>query len=360
MKRAGVRIHHGGAATAHVSRWPTSSAVAPLTNTSAGCATPTVGAAAYWSAGSRHSSRLRESVVCRPACTPLLLPDGAEYELLQRAGEAGVGGALVATALLVWFYLALAVMARVWAGTEPVDVAGAPPQSGVATVDTVIWLALAVVGFEICTTANNRLRSAGRPMAIAVAAVAGCAAVIWFADHLGATGGFRLAPTEFGFIVSEFFGESGGIWILISSLLGNAAALIVLIFAAARIGCRQLETATLLRPSRWTTTTAVAVPAAVLGAAASDWVGGIIADVWPMLLLTLYLLVAYASSQIPGCPELIWWIRALTAALLAAVLVLPLLDYGTLRATWPAVIAAALVGLAFAVGSWLTPVPDQT
>ena len=133
MKRAGCAEYAVGvAATAHVSRWPTSSAVAPLTNTSAGCATPTVGAAAYWSAGSRHSSRLRESVVCRPACTPLLLPDGAEYELLQRAGEAGVVGVLVAAALLVSFYLALAVLARVWSGTAPVDMAGEPPRSGPA------------------------------------------------------------------------------------------------------------------------------------------------------------------------------------------------------------------------------------
>ena len=72
---------------------------------------------------------------------------------------------------------------------------------------------------------QRRLRSAGRPMAMAVAVLTGCAGVLWLADHLGATGGFRFAPTGLGSIVSGFFGESGAVWIVVSSLLANAAAL---------------------------------------------------------------------------------------------------------------------------------------
>jgi hypothetical protein len=267
-------------------------------------------------------------------------------------------GVLVATALLVSFYLGLAVLARVWSGTPPVDMADQPPQSGPAIVDTVMWLAVAVAGFEICTTANSRLRSAGRPMAMAVAGVTGCAAVLWLADHLGATGGFRFAPMGLGPIVSEFFGESGAVWIVVSSLLANAAALFVLIAVAARIVRRQLEAATLQRPSRLATTTAVALPAAVLAAVATtEWAGTIVNGVWPILLLTLYVLVAHASVQIPGSGEFSWWTSAFAATVLAAVALLPLLAYGTLAAAWPTVAAAALVGVAFAIGWWQTRQP---
>lgn len=278
------------------------------------------------------------------------------WQLTVRA-VAAIGGVLIAVALLVWFYLALAVIARVWSGSAPVDIAGEVPLSGLATVDTVVLLAIAVAGFEICTTANSRLRSAGRPMAIAVAVVAGCAIVIWCADHFGATGGFRFAPTGFAMIVSEFFGESGAVWIIVSSLLGNAAALIVLTSAAARIGRRQLEAVTLQQPPRWGTTLAVAVPAALLAAVTTTGWGSVIPGVWPLLLLTLYLLVAHASSQLPGNGGLSWWIWAFVAGVLAVVVVVPLLDYGTLAAAWPAVIAATLVGLAFAIGWWLTRRP---
>jgi hypothetical protein len=267
-------------------------------------------------------------------------------------------GVTVATALLVSFYLGLAVLARLWSGTPPVDMAGDPPQSGPVMVDTVIWLAVALAGFEICTTANARLRSVGRPMAIAIAAVTGCAAVLWLADHLGATGGFRFAPMGLGSIVSDFFGESGAVWILVSSLLANAAALVVLSTVAARIVSRQLEIATLQRPSRLTTTTAVAVPAALLAAVTTtEWGATIINGGWPILLLTLYLLVAHASVKIPGSGEFSWWASAFAAMVLAAVALLPLLAYGTLSAVWPTVAAAAVVGVAFAVASRLTPEP---
>lgn len=267
-------------------------------------------------------------------------------------------GVLVAAALLVAFYLGVAVLARVWSGTTPVDMAGDPPRSGPAIMDTVLWLAVAVAGFEICTTANSRLRSAGRPMAMAVAVLTGCAGVLWLADHLGATGGFRFAPTGLGSIVSGFFGESGAVWIVVSSLLANAAALLLLTSAAARTGCRQLEAATLQRSSRLTTTTAVTVVAAVLaGLAITDWGGTMVNGVWPILLLTLYVLVAHASVQIPGSGEFSWWISAFAAAVLAAVALLPLLAYGTLSAAWPTVTAAAVVGVAFAIGWWQTRQP---
>jgi hypothetical protein len=89
----------------------------------------------------------------------------------------------------------------------------------------------------------------------------------------------------------------------------------------------------------------------------TEWGATIINGGWPILLLTLYLLVAPASVKIPGSGEFSWWASAFAAMVLAAVALLPLLAYGTLSAVWPTVAAVAVVGLAFAVASRLTPEP---
>jgi hypothetical protein len=55
---------------------------------------------------------------------------------------------LAAFGLLVFFYVALAVLARVASGTEPVGIGTSAPSSELGPVAVVIPLAIGLAGFE--------------------------------------------------------------------------------------------------------------------------------------------------------------------------------------------------------------------
>lgn len=75
----------------------------------------------------------------------------------------------------------------------------------------------------------------------------------------------------------------------------------------------------------------------------------------PLLLLVVYVLVAEANSQILGEDTAAWWLRIYVPAVLAAVVLLPLLnaDFAA-YSVWPLAITVVLVMLASAAASPFT------
>lgn len=124
-----------------------------------------------------------EDVPHRSTC--LTLPGST-----RRRVVAVICAVFAGAAALIVFYLALAVVAKVLGGTEPMQVGQEPAPAGIETIATVLPLGLTMVGIEVVTTANSRLRSAARPMGLALAAGMACTAWVWTADQVGTTGGF--------------------------------------------------------------------------------------------------------------------------------------------------------------------------
>jgi hypothetical protein len=138
----------------------------------------------------------------------------------------------------VYFYIALAVLAKVLAGTAPVETGTSAWTSVAAGATTIIFLGLAAVGFELPTTAGNRSRSVAAPLGWALGAMGAFAALTLLATNLGATGGFRLEATDLSVIVLEMFGDSGVLWMIAGGAALWAAALLALTWAVLRVARR--------------------------------------------------------------------------------------------------------------------------
>lgn len=258
-----------------------------------------------------------------------------------------VAGVLVAAAGLIWFYLALAILARVASGTDPVAVGDVPAPVGFDAVATLLPLTLTVLGFEAVTAANRHVRSVGVPMAVGLAVVAALAMLVWSADHFGYGGGFRFGAEHFGDTVLEYFGSAGSWWLTAAAIAAHAAGLMLLMTMAARVAHRQLETTLEVRLTWLPFVLVVFVVAALTVLLINNW-DVQLRLVALILLLAMYQFVALAFSRVSGNSTVAWWTRVALAALLGAVILLPLLDTGFKpHAVLPLVVTAVLVAAAY-------------
>jgi hypothetical protein len=257
---------------------------------------------------------------------------------------AQVATVLAAFGLLVFFYVALAVIARMASGTAPIE----PSMKLAATPATAEWgpaalmisLAIAFAGFEIPTIVSNRLRSVRRPLGCAIALVALCAAVAWVATNVGSTGEFRYDAVDLVLIASEMFGGAGSLWLLAATIAQAVAALLVLVWGATRV----------VRPPAAGSLWPLAVTAVVIGplalAVSSGWIDAA-AKLWGVagiLLLVVYVLAAQSNSRLDESDTTWWALFALMGLVLAVVIFLT----GAGESWWPIGIAAAIVGAAAA------------
>ena len=252
---------------------------------------------------------------------------------------------LAAFGLLVFFYLALAVIAKSASGTAPVE---SPIQMGATAASAewgpaavVVTLAVAVAGFEIPTTASDRLRSVGRPLGYAMALVALCATTAWIATNIGTTGDFRYDAVDLAPAAAVMFNLTGGVWLLLlAPIAQTVAALLVLVWGASRVA-RPFHAAS---PLPWAVT---AVATMALALAVSIGWGDAAAKLWGvggLLLLVIYLLAAQANSRLDDSNTLAWAVFALMGSALAIVVFLK----GVGQGWWPIGVAAVIVAAAAA------------
>jgi hypothetical protein len=249
---------------------------------------------------------------------------------------------LAAFGLLVFFYIALAVTARVLSGTAPVepamDFGTTPAAAEWGPAALLISLAIAFAGFEIPTAVSDRLRSVRRPLGGAMALVALCAALAWVATNLGSTGEFRYDAADLVIIATQMFGDSANLWLLAATIAQAIAALLVLIWGATRV-VQPLVTGGQLPLAM------AAVVTALLALAISSNLGHAAPRLWGVagiLLLVVYVAAAQANSRLDDSNTTAWAVFAL----MGLVLVVVVFVTGISDGWWPAGIAAAITAAA--------------
>jgi hypothetical protein len=251
--------------------------------------------------------------------------------------------ALAGFGLLVYFYLALAVLAKVYSGTAPIDIGTAPPLSKFGAFGVVITLAMSLVAFEIPSTAADRLRSMSRPLGYAMALMVLCCGITWLATNVGATGSMRYDATDLVYILTDMFSGPSGLWVIAATTALASAWLIVLIWGATRAAPDPL-------PSGAPGVLAVTVITAVLAVAVCRGWGDLPDKLWGVagiLILVVYVGVAHANSRLDDSSSIAWGVFALMA--LALVVVTFVVGAGI--SWWPVGLAAGVVAIAVAVAA---------
>lgn len=261
---------------------------------------------------------------------------------------------LAAAGLLVYFYIALAVMAKVASGATPDMIGPAEFPSTLLMVATVIPLGLGLVGFEVATVASGRLSSVGRPLGAAVAITVLCAATLLVAINMSTTHGFHYDAGYLSLITVELFGELGHYCLIAGGVCLAAAAALATMWAAMYVA-RRLFGAGLL--------TAILVPVAMCVLAIAvcrfqDDIAGVVLVVAALLLLVVYLFVAEANSRIEGDPLAAQLPRILMAAVLAGAILIPLRarDFAV-QSLWPVGITVVVAAVAWLLARVGTPAP---
>lgn len=264
-----------------------------------------------------------------------------------------VAAVLAGVGLLVYFYLALAVMAKVASGTSPNVYGPAGFPTPLLMVGAVIPLALGLAGFEAATAASGRLSSVGRPLGAAVAVTALGAATLLVATNISTLRGFHYDAAYLSLIVVELFGELGRYCLIAGSVCLSAAAALAAMWAAMYVN-RRLFGAGLVP--------AVLLPAAmcVLAVAVCRFqtaTGSVALITAALLLLVVYLLVAEANSRIEGDGPATQAPRVMMVVVLTGAVLIPLRagDFEA-HAMWPVAVTAVVV----AVAALLARVGTQT
>jgi hypothetical protein len=255
---------------------------------------------------------------------------------------APVATVLAGLGLLVYFYVALAVIAKVSSGTTPVEpfvqVGAAPAPAEWGTAALLVSLAIAFAAFEIPTTVSDRLGSVRKPLGFAMGLVVLCSVTAWVATNMGATGEFRYDAGDLAVIAVEMLGQ-WGVWFLTAATIAQVvAALLVLIWGATRI-VRTPGVASLLP----LVGTAVAMGALAL-IVNTSWGAPKLWGVGAILLFVVYLAAAQANSRLDDSNTTAWAWFALMGVVLAVVAFLKGASEG-----WWAVGIAAIVLAAVAV-----------
>lgn len=295
-------------------------------------------------------SALRDTWVWPLVAVAAVVLAGLAAYLLPDRAVGGLAAVLAVAALLINFYLALAVLARVYGGASPVPVGADDHGSGLGPSSTLLVLALGLVGFELVTARNRQVTGAGRPMTVSVLAVAGCATLVWLADHLGAPRGWRLSGRQFASVVDYLYGSAGLLWLTFAGLAMFAAGLLVLMWAITAVASRLAEQV----PAEAVVGASIGITAVLAVVFCRNWfgLGDHTGGVGALLLVVVYVMVVEASARIPDDSSLAWSLRMAMPAVLAAVVLIPSLSNGiTAAGAWPVAIAGVLVGLAFALVS---------
>jgi hypothetical protein len=249
---------------------------------------------------------------------------------------------LAAFGLLVFFYVALAVIARVLSGSAPVrpamDLGVTPAATEWGPAALLISLAIAFAGFEISTTVSDRLRSVRRPLGGAMALVTFCAVLAWIATNIGSAGEFRYDAADLVMVAAQMFGDAGSQWLLAATIVQAVAALLVLAWGATRV----------VRPRVTGTAMPLAITAVVMTLVvltiSFDW-SGASAKLWGVagiLLLVVYAAAAHANSLLDDSNTTAWAFFAVMGLVLAVVLFL----IGASGGWWPSGIAIAIAAAA--------------
>jgi hypothetical protein len=288
-----------------------------------------------------------------PLCSVALvvLAAAAVYALSTRV-LAALCAVVAAAAVLVMFYLALAIIATVLSGTQPMTLGDLPPSTGFDQVATVLFLGMSLVGLEALSVASRGVRSIVRPMSLAIAVGVACAALVWIADELATTGEFRYDSSGFADATYEYLGAAGINWLFAALICAGVAMLLAMMWAAVRVGTRAADRLTrdAGMPSDVGATCALTtVVAALVVAMCRDWAAMSTTSlaVGATLLLTLYVLVAEASSRLPRLENFTWAIKVAMAGVLAAAVLVPLAyDDFSATALWRVALAVVLVAVA--------------
>jgi hypothetical protein len=253
---------------------------------------------------------------------------------------------LAALSLLVYFYVSLAVIARIASGTAPaeptmaISPTAAPTEWGVAAL--LVSLAIAFAGFEIPTAANDRLQSVRRPLGIAVALVAVCAIAAWVAVNISTTE-LRYDAADLVMVATDLFGEAASLWLLGATIAQAVAAILVLVWGATRVLRRGGSDGPLPLVVTGALTGILALVLAFgwFDASAKLW------GVAGLLLLAVYLAAAHANSRLDDSSTGAWALFALMGFVLAAALFLT----GVGQGWWTVLIAVVVVSVAAVVAT---------
>lgn len=269
---------------------------------------------------------------------------GAVVAYLPTRAVGATAAALAGTGLLVFVYLAVAIVARVASGTPPMQFGGPTPVDSVLLVTAAaIPLGLGLVGFEAATVVSNRLESVARPVGAAVGLTALGAVALLLAVNVAATGGFHPTAQNLSLIVSEFYADAGFYWFTTGALCLASAALLGLMWAATRVAGRLFGSG----PEVAMLVAAVMCVLAVGFSRFQDHIGGSQSTVAALLLLVVYILVAEANSRVSGTATAQQAPRLILAVVAVCVVLIPLrvTDFA-LPTLWPLVVTAAILGVA--------------
>lgn len=266
---------------------------------------------------------------------------GAFVTMLPLRALAALVTVLAGFGLLVYFYLGLAVLAKVYSGTEPIEIGPAATSSKFGAIGIILVLAMSMVAFEIPTTASDRLRSVARPLGWAMALMVVAAGTAWAATNVGVSGDFRFDATDLVYVAAEMFGHSSGVWVVAATTALASAALIMLTFGAARAAPAPLPSD---EPGVLVATVITALLAVVM---CRGW-GDVSSKLWGVagiLLLVVYLLVVQANSRLEDGNTMAWGLFALVGVVLLVVVFV----IGAGTSWWPVGIAAAIAAVAATV-----------
>lgn len=259
-------------------------------------------------------------------------------------GVASVVTPLVITGLLVYVYLAVAVTARVAAGSDAVVIGTAATQAQLS--GQLVGFGLGMVGVELITVRSPRVARPGRSMSLAVALVAVAAVVLWVGDHQGVVGPWRWSAKHLAEAVPQFYAGPGQKWMAIAGIALAVAAALSAGWAAVRTaaGLAVMREATPHAGLRLAVVGLVAVVAVVISAHGARWVGLVILGAAPLLLMALYVFVTEANSRVPGDSVVAWWVRLVMPAVAVVAVAKPLVD-SEFAAVEVATVAAAAIGV---------------
>ncbi|MUL83846.1 MULTISPECIES: hypothetical protein [unclassified Mycolicibacterium] len=268
---------------------------------------------------------------------------GAVVAYLPTRAVGATAAALAGTGLLVFLYMALAILARVGSGTPPMEFGPSHVNSVLLVTAAAIPLGLGLVGFEAATVVSGRLESVARPMSAALVVTALGAVALLLAANIGATGGFHATAANLSLIIFRFFGDAGYYWFAAGALCLASAALLALMWAATRVAARLFGSG----PEVTTLVPAVMCVLAVGFCRFQDYIGRLQTAVPALLLLVVYVLVAEANSRIAGSAAAQQAPRVLLAVVVVCVVLIPLrvTDFAV-SALWPLAVTAVILALA--------------
>ncbi|MCA2266155.1 hypothetical protein A5626_24765 [Mycobacterium marseillense] len=275
---------------------------------------------------------------------------GAVVCWVSTRAVASVVALLVVAGLLVYVYLAVAVTARVAAGSDAVVIGTAATPSQLS--GQLVGFGLGMVGIELVTVRNARIAAPGRSMSLAVAVVTGAAVALWVGDHQGVAGPWRWSAKFLSEAVPEFYADAGRTWMAVAGIAMAAAAAVASGWAVVRVaaGLAVAREATPNAGLRLAGAGLVAVMAGVLSAPGLRGIATVLFGAAALLLVVLYVFVTEANSRIPDDSVVAWWVRLIVPALAVVAVVKPIVD-AHFAAVEVATVVAAMLGVCAAVAA---------